>query len=118
MSAPATDGWYLAECYRPQLAGPPLDEAMTQLDLAAASEATGARLLFTVCAPVDEVLYSLFWAPSLESVVQVCARAGFPADRVSVGVDARINANAEASLLAAFMPRRVREAPDCRTAKK
>ena len=108
MSAPVADGWYLAECYRPQLCGPPLDEAMAQLDLAAATQSKGARLLFAVCAPIDEVLYSLFWAPSVESVLQACERAGLPADRVSVGVDARINANAEASLLAAFMPRGVR----------
>lgn len=108
MSAPATDGWYLVECYRPQLSGPPLDEAVTQLDLASAAESTGAQLLLTVCAPVDEVLYSLFWAPSVDSVVQVCERAGLPADRVSAGVDARINANATASLLAAFMPGQVR----------
>ncbi|MDY6999293.1 MAG: hypothetical protein SW019_22080 [Actinomycetota bacterium] len=91
MSPPAADGWYLVECYRPRLAELPLDDAVARLDLAAGAGSTGTQLVLAVCAPDDEMLYTLFRAPSVHSVVEACQRAGLPADRISVGVDARIN---------------------------
>ncbi|RWA20866.1 hypothetical protein MELE44368_02635 [Mycolicibacterium elephantis DSM 44368] len=101
MTTNASDGWYLAECYWPRIVPGPgtLDETLTQFDAAAASARADVRLLLALCARTDEVLYSLFWAPSLEAVRQVCEQAGLPADRISVGVEALINADAANSLL-------------------
>ncbi len=44
----------------------------------------------TLAAPTDEVLYSLFTADSADSVSRVCQRAGWPADRITSRIDARI----------------------------
>jgi N-acyl-L-homoserine lactone synthetase len=81
---------YLVEWYRPALLAQPIDDAVARLDDAASAEDAPVRLLMTMAAVTDEVLYSLFTAESAESVQRVCRRAGWPADRITDRIDARI----------------------------
>jgi hypothetical protein len=84
---------YLVEWYRPELMGLPLDNTVARLDAAARAlrdEGSAVRLVMTMAAPLDEVLYDVFAAGSPESVIAACLRAGYPAERVTGGVDARI----------------------------
>jgi hypothetical protein len=84
---------FLAEWYRPEVSEHPIDDIATQLDAGAAmmrAEGTPVRLLATVAVPSDEVLYGLFAAESPDNVIQLCQRAGIPAERLSDGVDARM----------------------------
>ena len=87
---------YLVEWYRRELTAGPLDETVAKLDAGAAamrSEGSAVRLLVTLAAHTDQVLYGVFTAASPDTVRQACDRAGFPAERVTAGVDARIMPN-------------------------
>ena len=82
---------YLVEWYQPKLLAGSLDDAVAQLDGAATADHGQVRLLMTLAAPTDEVLYSLFAADSADSVSRVCQRAGWPPDRITSRIDARIS---------------------------
>jgi TRAP-type C4-dicarboxylate transport system permease large subunit len=43
-------------------------------------------VLITLTMPADQTVFAVFSAPSCESVLQVCRRAGWPADRISADV--------------------------------
>lgn len=84
---------YLAEWYRADLSAGAVDDAIAQLKNAlGAVDANGAsaRLLVVLAAPDDEVLYGLFSAASPGVVVQVCTAAGYPIERLTADVDARL----------------------------
>ena len=84
---------HLAEWYLPELTEQSVDDIVAKLDLAAANvsdEGTPVRLLVTVAVPTDEVLYGVFGADSPEIVTATCERAGFPHQRLSGDVGARI----------------------------
>jgi hypothetical protein len=84
---------YLVEWYRPELTAQPLDETVARLDagtVAIRAEGSAVRLLVALTARTDQVLYSVFAASSPDVVRQACERAGFPAERVIGGVDARV----------------------------
>ncbi|MET0702001.1 MAG: hypothetical protein ABWY93_20295 [Mycobacterium sp.] len=92
MSSPVShQPCYLVEWYRPQLAAAPLGETIAKLDAAAGAlrdEGSTVRLVVTVAAPSDEVLYGVFAAGSPDTVIAACQRAGYPAERVTGGVNA------------------------------
>jgi hypothetical protein len=84
---------YLVEWYRPEVTEQPLDETVAKLDASAEAirgEGSAVRLLVALTAHTDQVLYSVFSASSPDVVNQACERAGFPAERVIGGVDARV----------------------------
>jgi hypothetical protein len=86
---------YLVEWYRPQLTGGPLADTTARLESAAATvcaEGASVRLLMTLAVPADEVLFGVFTADSAHAVSEVCRRAGFPAERLTDAVDARVSA--------------------------
>ena len=85
---------YLAEWYRPEVTERPVDDIAATLDAGAAilcAEGTVVRLLMALAVRSDQVLYGVFAACSPETVVQVCRRAGIPAERLTADVDARIS---------------------------
>jgi hypothetical protein len=82
---------YLVEWYGRELTARPLDETVAKLDAGAVAmraEGSAVRLLMALTARTDQVLYSVFAAVSSETVRQTCERAGFPAERVTDGIDA------------------------------
>jgi hypothetical protein len=84
---------YLAEWYLPELTEQSVDDIVAKLDIAATTasdEGTPVRLLVTLAVPTDEVLYGVFHAYSPEIVTRTCQRAGFPHQRLSGDVGARI----------------------------
>jgi hypothetical protein len=81
---------YLVEWYRPELTSQPLDETVAKLDasiVAIRAEGSAVRLLMALTARSDQVLYSVFAASSPDTVRQACERAGFPAERVTAGIE-------------------------------
>ena len=85
---------YLVEWYRPQLAELLLDDTIAKLHAAAGAlrdEGSAVRLIITVAAPSDEVLYGVYAAGSPDTVIAACQRAGYPAERVTGGVNAWID---------------------------
>ena len=86
-------GCYLVEWYGPQVIAQPLDETVAKLDtgiLQTRAEGSAVRLLMALTAHTDQVLYSVFAASSPETVRQACERAGFPAERVTTDIEARV----------------------------
>jgi len=84
------DSCYLVEWYRPAVTAQPLDETVAKLDastVAIRAEGLAVRLLVALTARSDQVLYSVFAASSPDTVRQVCERAGFPAERVTAGIE-------------------------------
>lgn len=81
---------YLVEWYQSALLRGCLDDAVAQFDGAADADATAIRLLLTLAAPTDEVLYGVFTADSPDTVERVCRRAGWPPDRITARIEARI----------------------------
>ena len=84
---------YLAEWYLPELTEQSVDDIVAKLDIAASTvsdEGTPVRLIVTLAVPTDEVLYGVFGADSPEIVTATCQRAGFPHQRLSRDVGARI----------------------------
>jgi hypothetical protein len=85
--------FYLVEWYRPEITAQPLDETVAKLGagmLAMRAEGRAVRLLMALTARTDQVLYSVFAAASPDTVWQACERAGFPAERVTADIDARV----------------------------
>jgi len=83
---------YLAEWYKAGLSANAVDDAIRRLTHASAATHDGAAvsLLAMFAAPKDEVLYGVFTAASPTSVIQACILAGYPIDRLTVDIDARI----------------------------
>jgi hypothetical protein len=84
---------YLVEWYRPEVTGQPLDETVAKLDagiVAIRAEGSAVRLLMALTACSDQVLYSVFAASSPETVRRACERAGFPVERLTAGIEARV----------------------------
>jgi hypothetical protein len=81
---------FLVEWYQPDLAATTLDMAIDRLSRAAA--ASQVRLLVTLTAPSDETVFGVFAAESAEAVIEACRQAGWHTDRITAGVQARINA--------------------------
>ena len=66
-----------------------MGEAAGRLTEGAASTSAGGvqiRLLMAMAIPTDDYAFGVFAAESAETVEQVCADAGAPADRVSPAV--------------------------------
>ena len=87
---------YLAEWYRPELTGHAIDDALAKLERGAEAisvNGSAVRLLAMLAAPTDEVLYGVFAADTPEIVRQACHQAGFPVERLTVDVDARITSS-------------------------
>jgi hypothetical protein len=85
--------YYLAEWYRPELTSQALDDAMAKLERGAAAvsvNGTAVQVLAMLAAPHDEVLYGMFAADCAQIVKQACHQAGFPVERFTENVDARI----------------------------
>lgn len=86
--------YFLTEWYQPALRQRDIDDVVAALGGAAEQlddPDHWMRLLLTVNAPTDEVLYSVFAADSAETVTQVCLRAGWPVDRLTGDVQTRIS---------------------------
>jgi hypothetical protein len=84
---------FLAEWYRPAVVNADIDEVATALgDTVARLHRQGhpIRLLATLAASTDQVLYSVFAADSAETVTRACQGAGWPADRITGDIQARI----------------------------
>jgi hypothetical protein len=93
MEADGVVAHYLAEWYLPELTEQSVDDIVAKLDAAAttvSAEGAPVRLLVTLAVPTDEVLYGVFGAYSPEIVTATCQRAGFPHQRLSGDVGARI----------------------------
>jgi hypothetical protein len=83
---------YLAEWYRPDLTEEPLHQIVTRLNEGArAMCAAGSpvQLIWALAVPSDELVFGVFAAGSKQIVTRVCQRAGVPAQRLSVAIDAR-----------------------------
>ena len=80
---------YLVEWYGPKFLGALAQTAAT-LDATAASLSTDAelvRIATLIAVPNDDVVFGIFVADSAEIVTLTCARAGFPAQRLSAAAD-------------------------------
>jgi len=94
MSAPdRLQRCFLAEWYRPAVVNRDIDEVAAALgDTVARLHSQGhpIRLLAAVAASTDQVLYGVFAAESADTVTRACRGAGWPADRISSDIRARI----------------------------
>ncbi len=84
------DPCYLVEWYRREITARPLDETVARLDAsveAMRAEGSSVRLLVALTARADQVLYSVFAAPSPETVREACERAGLPVERLTAGIE-------------------------------
>lgn len=84
---------FLAEWYRPAVVNRDIGEVAATLgDTVARLHGQGhpIRLLMTVAASTDQVLYGLFAAESADTVAEACRDAGWPADRITGNVRAHI----------------------------
>jgi hypothetical protein len=80
---------FLVEWYGPEAPSGSIDETAGRLNDGAASvSAHGAqiRLLMALAVPADGYAFGVFAAESAETVAQVCADAGAPAERISAAV--------------------------------
>jgi len=84
---------FLAEWYRPAVVNRDIDEVAAALgDTVARLHDQGhpIRLLAAVVASTDQVLYGVFAAESADTVTRACRSAGWPADRITSDIQARI----------------------------
>jgi hypothetical protein len=75
-------GSYMVECYRPGLSSEQAERTMLVLHENAASGAGEVRCVASVLVPADEVVFHFFDAPSEGAVLDVCARAQVPVERI------------------------------------
>ena len=95
--------YYLAEWYRPELTCWALDDAMAQLESAAAAtsiDGAVVQVVAVLAAPHDEVLYGVFAADCAQTVKRACCHAGFPVERFTENVGARFAASVPPDLIA------------------
>jgi hypothetical protein len=84
---------FLAEWYRPAVVNRDIDEVAAILGGIVArlhDQGHPIRLLATLAARTDQVLYGVFAAESADAVSQACRGAGWPLDRITGDVQARI----------------------------
>jgi hypothetical protein len=84
------DPCYLVEWYRRDITATPLDETVAKLEAsteAIRAEGSAVRLLTALTARADQVVYGVFAASSPDTVRQACDRAGFPAERLTAGIE-------------------------------
>jgi hypothetical protein len=84
---------FLVEWYRCELIAEPLGDIAARVEEAAGAMCEGdtpVKLLMMLAVPTDEVLFAIFAAGCAHAVSEVCRRAGFPAERLTNVVDARI----------------------------
>jgi hypothetical protein len=84
----------MVEWYDPALTAAPPRQTATRLEAGAvAVSADGAkvRLLLTLAAPADEVVYSVFSADCAETVLRVCQTAGCPPDRITTDIHTHVS---------------------------
>jgi hypothetical protein len=84
---------YLVEWYWTEISDGQLDETCAKLKDGAAQmcgEGSPVELLMTLAVPADEVMFAVFAARSAEAVSEACRRAGWPAERLTDALDARI----------------------------
>lgn len=84
---------FLTEWYQPALRQRDIDDVVAELTSTTArmhNQGHSIRLLVTVNAPTDEVLYSVFAAESADVVMRACRGAGWPVDRITCGVQTRM----------------------------
>jgi hypothetical protein len=84
---------FLAEWYRPAVVNRDIDEVAATLgDAVARMHVQGhrIRLVAAVAASTDQVLYGVFAADSVATVAHACSGAGWPADRITGGIQVRI----------------------------
>jgi hypothetical protein len=82
-------GRFLVEWYGHRTSARSMGEAAGRLHEGAASTSAGGsqiRLLMALAIPTDDYAFGVFAAESADTVVQVCADAGAPPDRVSAAV--------------------------------
>lgn len=81
---------YLVEWYQAGPAAVSVDDAVAQLNDAAAAGDRDRRtaLVMALAVPDDQTFFGVFTADDVEAVVQTCQRAGWPADRISADVSA------------------------------
>lgn len=84
---------FLVEWYQAAVVDRDIDQVATILGDAATrldGEGLPIRLLVTVAASTDQVLYGVFVAESARTVARACELAGWPADRISSDIRACI----------------------------
>jgi hypothetical protein len=84
---------FLAEWYQPALVDRDIDDVTSMFGDAAASIHAGGhpiQLLAALAASTDQVLFGVFAAESADTVRRTCESAGWPPDRVTSGVRARL----------------------------
>ena len=82
-------GRFLVEWYGRRASVGAMGEAAGRLSDGAASitaQGTEIRLLMALAVPTDDYAFGIFAAESADTVAQVCAVAGAPADRISLAV--------------------------------
>jgi hypothetical protein len=87
MSTTPRDSHVLVEWYRRELTESPIEPTAATLDDAAVSVSGGGspvRLLALLAVPSDAVLFAIFSAASVQSVAEICDRAGLTAERLTV----------------------------------
>jgi hypothetical protein len=80
---------FLVEWYGPGVPAGSISETADRLnDGATSTSARGAKiqLLMALAVPTDDYAFGIFAAESAETVAQVCAEAGAPAERISAAV--------------------------------
>jgi|SRR5947209_14164121 len=83
-------GRFLVEWYGPRASAVAIGEAGGRLtDGASSVSAAGKRirLLMGLAVPTDDYAFGIFAAASADTIAQVCADAGAPADRISAAID-------------------------------
>jgi hypothetical protein len=80
--------YFLVEWYQSGPAALSADAAVAHLTRAAATdtEVPPVVLVTALLVPKDETFFGVFSAASADAVIQTCQGAGWPADRISIGV--------------------------------
>lgn len=93
MAITITPSRHLVEWYRTELTDASVAEMVAALEAAAAAVGVDGpvRLVVTMAVPSDEVLYAVFAASSTDVVIDLCRRAGLPAERVTADVSAHVH---------------------------
>jgi hypothetical protein len=80
---------FLVEWYETGPAAEPGIDAADRLARAAGAVSTArqpVKLVMALTVPKDRTMFGVFSAVSVNSVIQTCLRAGWPADRISADV--------------------------------
>jgi hypothetical protein len=86
--------YYLAEWYRGQLTQHEIDRIAARLDESSRSVSAGGasvRRVMTMAVPAGEWMFGIFEADSVDTVEQVCRRAGLAPQQLNAAVEDRIH---------------------------